>query len=247
MSLLIIDSDHLSHRMAASCEPTKSKLHREPLTTAISRIEATINHVFNACGSKTYEMYLAGQDNFRKTLYPAYKANRTGKESPMWLEDCREYLVCEWGAKIVNGMEVDDMCGIRMSSLHAESPVCVSLDKDLLQIPGNHYNFVNQEFKQTTPLDGLRIFYKQIILGDASDNVPGYDGKFRSSCPKFIKAMQDPLDEMTEESDMYEHVCSIYQTTTEDWEATVLLHGQLLYCLRAEEQMWQAPKRNQQQ
>jgi DNA polymerase-1 len=192
-------------------------------------------------------MYLAGQDNFRKTLYPAYKANRADKEPPMWLEDCREYLVCEWRAKIVNDMEVDDMCGIRMSCLQAEDvdAICVSLDKDLLQIPGKHYNFVNQEFTSTTALQGLRIFYKQIILGDASDNVPGYDGKFRSACPKFIEAMQRPLDEMADEADMYEHVCNIYQTTTEDWEKTVLLHGQLLYCLRAEGEMWQPPKRKQ--
>lgn len=245
MSILIIDSDHLSFRMAASCEPTKSKLNREPLSTAISRIEATINHIFKACDSQTYEMYLAGQDNFRKELYPAYKANRAGKEPPMWLEDCREYLVCDWKAKIINGMEVDDMCGIRMTELQ-DKGLCVSLDKDLLQIPGRHYNFVNQEFATTTELSGLRIFYKQIILGDASDNVPGYDGKFRSACPKFIEAMQRPIDEMTDEADMYEHVCSVYQSTMEDWEEAVLLRGQLLYCLRQEGKMWQPPERKSQ-
>lgn len=233
--------------MAASCSPTKKKLNQEPLDTAISRIDATIRHIFNACGSQTYEMYLAGQDNFRKELYPAYKANRAGKEPPMWLEECREYLVCDWKAKIINGMEVDDMCGIRMSSLHSEhvDVICVSLDKDLLQIPGRHYNFVNQEFSTTDVVQGLRIFYKQIILGDQSDNVPGYDGKFRSACPQFIRAIQDPLDEMTEEADMYEHVCSVYQSTIEDWEEAVLLRGQLLYCLRQEGVLWQPPERRE--
>lgn len=256
MTTLIIDGDHAVYRCAASCEPNKTKLERDPLDAALWRIDACVEDIYKACEPAHVEMYIGGEDNFRKTLYPQYKANRAGKVPPLWLQECREYLVTQYKAKVVNGMEVDDMCGIRMTRLYEDSwvdslhsgdfsqtplPICVSLDKDLLQIPGTHYNFVNKEFTTTTLLQGLRIFYKQIILGDLSDNVPGYDGKYRSACPKFIQAIQAPIDEMTEELDMYNHVCEVYQATTEDWESTVNLHAQLLYCLREEGKMWQPP------
>jgi hypothetical protein len=30
-----------------------------------------------------------------------------------------------------------------------------------------------------SPLEGLRNFYFQLIMGDKTDNIPGYDGKMR--------------------------------------------------------------------
>jgi 5'-3' exonuclease len=240
MTVLIIDGDTITFRMAASCEPNKTKLERDPLHAAIHRIDGTMRNIFESTGADKYEFYIKGDGNFRKTLYPLYKANRTDKVPPMWLEDCREYVITKYNAKIVNDVEVDDMCGIRMSYLHTTDvvPVCVSLDKDLLQIPGKHYNFVKQEFNTTTAVEGLRIFYKQIILGDLSDNVPGYDGKYRSTCPKFIDTMQRPLDELSEEAEMYDHVCDVYGGDV----ATVNLHAQLLYVLRKENEFWLPPK-----
>jgi 5'-3' exonuclease len=238
MALLIIDGDHCSYRMAASCEPTKAKVEREPLSTALSRIDSTMHHIKQACNSEEYELYIAGDNNFRKTLYPLYKANRT-QTKPMWLEDCREYLITTYGAKIVNDVEVDDMCGIRMTAMEGmEECICVSLDKDLLQLPGRHYNFVNKEHTTTSPLEGLRIFYKHIILGDASDNVPGFDGKLRNICPKFVYNLQTPIDEMVEEKTMYNYVVEVYNGDV----ATVHLRATLLYVLRREGEFWQPPK-----
>lgn len=119
-----------------------------------------------------------------------------------------------------------------------EQVICVSNDKDLLQLPGWHYNFVNKTMTLVSPLDGLRTFYKQLILGDKTDNIPGFDGKLRSECPKFIAKLQEPIDEMTEEADMYEYVKQIYQN-----ESDVVLHrnAQLLYILKEEDVYWHPP------
>lgn len=119
-----------------------------------------------------------------------------------------------------------------------EQVICVSNDKDLLQLPGWHYNFVNKTMTLVSPLDGLRTFYKQLILGDKTDNIPGFDGKLRSECPKFIAKLQEPIDEMTDEVDMYEYVKQIYQN-----ESDVVLHrnAKLLYILKNEEEYWHPP------
>jgi len=92
-------------------------------------------------------------------------------------------------------------------------------------------------------LDGLRAFYKQLILGDKTDNIPGYDGKLRSECPKFIQKLQEPIDEMTDEVDMYNHVFSVYfdWQGNDDIETIINRNAQLLYILKNEEEYWKPP------
>ena len=129
-----------------------------------------------------------------------------------------------------------------------EQVICVSNDKDLLQLTGWHYNFVNKTLVLVSPLEGSRTFYKQLILGDKSDNIPGFDGAMLGTCPKFIEKLQAPIDSMTEEIDMYNHVCSVYLGDTllgnqeEDYVMKDLhRNAQLLYILKEEGKHWTVP------
>ena len=200
----LVDSDLVSYRAAASCEPTKAKPFLEPCQAALFRVHDMVQTIIKGTNCNDMEFYLGGADNFRKKLYPEYKGNRT-KPPPTYLQECRELLVTEYGAKIVNGRETDDELGIRQT-FHDGNSRIVSLDKDLLQIPGYHYNWVRDTHTLVSPLDGLRTFYKQVIAGDGTDNIPSYDGKTRNSIPKFIEKLQQPIDEMTEEYEMYNYV-----------------------------------------
>ena len=201
-----------------------------------------IERICIATNSQDIECYIGGSDNFRYKIYPEYKANRT-KEKPHYLEACREMLVTQYKATVVNGYETDDALGIAQTKYDGNSRIC-SLDKDLLQIPGMHFNWVSGVSRLVSPLDGLRTYYKQLILGDRTDNIPGYDGKLRSECPKFIAKLQEPIDEMTEEIDMYNHVCDVYSeqvSWTDDWKTPMHRNAQLLYILKNEEEFWTPP------
>jgi 5'-3' exonuclease, N-terminal resolvase-like domain len=210
-----------------------------------------IERICIATNSSDIECYIGGSDNFRYKIYPEYKANRT-KEKPHYLEACREMLVTQYKATVVNGAETDDALGIAQTKYDGNSRIC-SLDKDLLQVPGYHFNWVTGVMRHISPLDGLRAFYKQIILGDRTDNIPGYDGKLRSECPKFIGKLQEPIDEMTDEVDMYEYVCDVYanyeieqempgEFVTWEWHHDKLhRNAQLLYILKEEDKFWQPP------
>lgn len=242
--LNLVDADLVAYRSAASCEPTKAKPYLEPPEVAIWRMHDMIERICIATNTSDCEFYLGGSDNFRYKIYPEYKGNRT-KERPTYLESCRELLVTQYKATIVNGMETDDMLGIRQTQLDGASRIC-SLDKDLLQIPGQHFNWVNQEFKLVSPLDGLKTFYKQLILGDKTDNIPGYDGALRGSCPKFIQKLQEPIDDMVDEADMYWYVKDCYDNEHNDYSAELAIqimnrNAQLLYILKREEEFWQPP------
>ena len=138
----------------------------------------------------------------------------------------------------MNNHETDDELGIRQT-FHDGNSRIVSLDKDLLQIPGYHYNWVRDTHTLVSPLDGLRTFYKQLIAGDGTDNIPSYDGKVRNSIPKFIEKLQQPIDEMTEEYEMYEYVFGVYFDVqgNDDIESILHRNAQLLYILKKKQEV----------
>lgn len=228
--LAIVDGDIVAYRCAASAE-------RDGLEIALVRAEQMMNDMLRATKSKTYHVFLTGKGNFRYDLYPDYKANRKDKPKPIYLQDCREYLVNMWNAVISVGCEADDLIGITATNLNdTDSHVICSIDKDLLQIPGHHFNFVKQEHTYVSPVEGMRSFYKQLILGDVSDNIPGYDGKARQKWPNFMKGYHDYIDNAHDEYDMYSYVKSIYSEGND-----IHLNGKLLFIQRKENQMWEPP------
>jgi hypothetical protein len=239
----LIDGDIIAYRCAASCEPTKgsntkpAKLELEDLNNALARIDVLMERIKTETSSLDHKIWIGGKTNFRTTIYPEYKANRIGLKRPTHLEACREHLVRMWDAKVTEGVETDDMLGMSQTD---ETIIC-SIDKDLLQIPGKHYNFVKYESIVVSPLDGLRSFYRQIITGDASDNIPAFDGAFRTTLPKFVNNLLIPLSELYEEDEMYDYVTDVYGGDV------VLLdrNASLLYILRKEGEHWQPPKTGQ--
>lgn len=106
--LAIIDGDHIVFRCAVSAE-------NDPAEIACVRADLLMHRILYALNDPEYEFYIGGEDNFRYKIYPEYKANRKGKAEPKHLQAVREHMILHWNAKIVNGMEVDDMCGIRMT------------------------------------------------------------------------------------------------------------------------------------
>lgn len=231
-NLALIDGDLIAYPCAAVAENDSAE-------HAISLAQALVDRIVYETNAQDVDVYISGADNFRYQLYPLYKANRV-QPKPQYLDAVREFLVKEWKADIVNGMETDDRLGIEHNK-HGLSSLLCSFDKDMLQLPGYHYNWKKQSRFFVSPYDGLRSFYAQVVAGDGADNIPSYDGKVRSKVPKFIEELQSPLLEMTEEWDMYQYVKSIYNDVGMVKE-TLDLHCSLLYILREENVFWQPPQ-----
>lgn len=174
----IIDGDMVCYRCAASCE-------EEPLEIALERADSLIERIMYETGAGAQECYLTGSNNFRYEINPMYKADRKDKPRPKWLQDVREHLVVGWGARVSDGNEADDEMGI--SQCASDDSVICTNDKDLLMIPGQHFNPVTGEHRVVSPHQGMQNFYFQMIMGDPSDNIFGYDGKKRSKVPKFLE------------------------------------------------------------
>jgi 5'-3' exonuclease len=159
-----------------------------------------------------------------------YKGNRVDKPKPKHLAFLRSYLVKEWGASISEGEEADDTIAIEATKL-GDNCVIVSLDKDLDQIVGWHYNFVKRLGYYITPEEALVKLYTQMITGDAADNIKGL---FRVGPVKAAKIIGDTTDEL----ELYNKVLEAYEGDAE----RVLENAQLLFLRRYEGQVWTPPQ-----
>lgn len=184
-------------------------------------------------------LFLSGSRNFRYDINPEYKANRKDTPKPKHLNLLREHCVVHWKASVADGVEADDLLGIEQTADPDNTVIC-SIDKDLLQIPGRHYNFVKLEHSIISPLQGLRHFYYQLIMGDRADNIFGFDGKARSAVPKFLQEKVELLDFLSDEIDMYNHVLDMYNNDSERMH----MNAKCLWILRKENEHWQVPQEN---
>ena len=221
MTLALVDADIVAYRTAATCEG-------EEFWIAKSRCNEMMERILQAVNAETYQAWLSGDpaENFRYKLYPEYKANRSAPR-PRHLEPLRELLIKEWGARLFCG-EADDALGINASD---DSIIC-SIDKDLLQIPGRHWNFVKDLYTVVSKQEGLVRFYRHLLIGDASDNVRGVKGIGK------VKAERLITEDLTEKG-MFDVVRWQFND-----DERFKLTGDLIYVLRNEGERWSEMKRD---
>lgn len=204
----LVDGDIVAYRCAASCQIKGEVV--EPVEVAIERARQLMERILQETGADSYRTFFTGKNNFRKTIYPAYKANRDDVPRPAYLGDVREYLRALWSAEEEDTLEADDLMGIVQTAFAPRTTIICSLDKDMLQVPGDHYNWVKQEMTYVSEIDGWRNYYFQLIMGDRADNIPGYDGKMRQKVPKFLQSEVDYLFSLDDPDDMDEQVRTMY-------------------------------------
>ncbi len=116
------------------------------------------------------------QDNFRKKWLPQYKEHRNDRPTPDNLPDAMQCLKDNALTITGEGLEADDLMGIMKSQLSA---VCVTIDKDLQQVPGYWWyppvdpDSPTGEIQYTTVEQADYWFHRQWITGDSTDNIPG--------------------------------------------------------------------------
>ena len=89
-------------------------------------------------------MWISHQNNFRKMLNPQYKANRKAIRKPMCFVPAKKYVMENYHYEIQPWLEADDVIGILATYDNGEERIVVSEDKDLLPIPGMHWDIKNQ-------------------------------------------------------------------------------------------------------
>jgi hypothetical protein len=229
-----------------------ARAEAEPVENALALIKRQLLRVAARLDSDGYiyedlELFLTGKGNYREDIAKVkpYKGNRLLMEKPVHYKALRRYLVRQWKAQIVHGVEADDIVAtISASYQHDPDQVMiVSQDKDLRTVPGLLYNYRRDTYELITAQEALCAFYRQILTGDPTDNIPGCHRCGEKRAEQVLRAT------MTE-SQMYATVLEEYQASLlkagclyagREAADVVLEMGRLLHLQRRPGELWVPP------
>lgn len=226
--ICLIDGDLLVYRVGFTTEHNR---FREAQRQMDNRLE----QILEKYDTNLYQVYLSDSaGNYRLQLYPEYKANRQSPK-PRHYEDLSNHLVDFWQAKVAWGQEADDSLGIYQMG-HDGTVIC-TVDKDLKQIPGKHYDFVKDEETEVTPEEGLRFFYQQMLSGDATDNIPGLRGIGEVKAARLLK-------DCVGEPELFSAACRAYKSVYKDDVKALeqlVLNARLVRIRQKPGELWEPP------
>ena len=205
----LIDGDILCYScgFASDAAAKEQGIEAEPVENCLHGLKETIRSLCEAVEADEYKLFLTGKGNFRYAVDPEYKANRKDAARPYHYDALRQYMQKHHPCSVSDGEEADDELGREQVLAPPCSTVIISKDKDLDMIEGWHYNWSKNNKDKgmyfTKRIDALRLFYKQLITGDATDNIKGVYKLFGK---KATKGLLEPLDSMTVERDMLKYV-----------------------------------------
>ena len=176
----------------------------EKAITVKKMIRKTIRSWARKSKCEYYALFLHGGGNFREDLiqHVDYKGNRVNLTKPLLFDKIKQFIIKEYKVNMVEGIETDDMVCIKHWQAFKKckdiredmGTVLVSIDKDLMQIPGWYLNpdkfdkprwikpegFLKLKRRPKKPSKltggGEVWFYAQMLLGDTADNIKGIKG-----------------------------------------------------------------------
>lgn len=220
----LIDGDILVYRIGFASED-------EPESIAMARCSEFIEDLILFNGFGEYQGYLTGKKNFRNEIAVTapYKGNRKSAK-PKHYQLLRDYMESAWAFTMIEDQEADDAIGIAAYEMEVGEYCICSIDKDLDMLRGDHYNFVKDERYFITEEEGIKNFYKQLLMGDRVDNIIGIKGIGTVKAERLLK-------ECKNENEMYLAILEAYEGNAE----RVLENGRLLWIRRQHNQLWTPP------
>jgi 5'-3' exonuclease len=209
----LIDADSILYAVALSSELISKgsgeggedehfqvKDGQECYREVVSRLESLVQEV----GAEDALICLTPPGKcFRYLLLPSYKANRANVRRPDILL-ALQAMVAErrpFRTLAVRGLEADDICGASQGMLQKaglREPIIVSIDKDMLQIPGLNYSWMAAarngtvgQLNEITEEAGDRMHFYQTLVGDVVDNYTGVPGIGPKKADKLLNECMD--------------------------------------------------------
>jgi DNA polymerase-1 len=138
--------------------------------------------------------------------------------------------------------EADDL----MAMTQGPNSVICSVDKDLLQVPGFHFNFVKNTFSYVEEIEGWRIFDTQVLTGDDSYGIVGLYGIGPAKAKKILAGLSTPFLMYTAVLKAYlEHTPKLPEEDQTSYHTRVIsmvhMNIHLLYLCRHLGDRWKEP------
>ena len=172
---ILIDADVLAFEASIIAQ---ENIQWEEMAVAKERVLGRIEQFRDLLKADEVVLALSDRANFRRKLFPDYKANRRKSVLPIILKPMKEWMIKELDAQLWANIEADDI----LSILATERPnrldkrVIVSIDKDFKGVPGIFYDYNRKEYHEPTEEEADNFHLIQTLTGDSTDGFSGVKG-----------------------------------------------------------------------
>ena len=180
-NIALIDGDAIpwivTHNKKLVDENGNEFLENKDLNTCILETNDIIKNILLRCDTDSYIIGLTEGKNFRHEIYPLYKANRAGKELPLYFREAKQYIKDIYKPVIRDNYECDDV----IVSLKTEltklgyNPILCSHDNDILKLEGKNFNIRKFEWEEISKEQAYIKFYHDLAVGQPGDNIKGIE------------------------------------------------------------------------
>ena len=192
-TLALIDADIVTFQAAVGNEATLSfgddgeGLVLDP-DLALFRCRERIQDIKEKLEVPEVLLCFSGHDTFRYDALKTYKHNRKGKRKPVLLEALKTHLVNEYPSRTEDRLEADDLLGILTVD---DTTAIATIDKDLDQIEGVHYNWKHAKVYTVSPADAVWNTWMQVLHGDSTDGYTGIPRMGPAKAAKILGPVRD--------------------------------------------------------
>lgn len=183
INYLIIDIESYLYKSLSHCEKliqdkTNPKIFYQgyDISLAEKYIDDNIDRLCKTLNTKQFELVVGDVKNFRKILFPQYKANR--KPKPEIYQYVYNLIRDKYGFTSLPYLEGDDTCRIIFEDENYKpeyQKVIVSIDKDFYSVPCNFFRDLNNNtiIENIGKNKAEQHLYYQVLVGDTADNYKG--------------------------------------------------------------------------
>jgi 5'-3' exonuclease len=194
----------------------------------------------------SYELYITNcSKSIRKEISSYYKSNRKRNK---WVSEIRKRLISDKNALYDDEYEADDLIADRARELNEKGIeyLIISIDKDLKQIPGVHFDYYpiyeysidengnkQKVFKQlkgisfTTPFESWKMLAVQVLMGDSGDRVKGIPKIGAKKAEIILKDCRTP--KVFQNAVIRAYIANADKFEDNDWRSNLFMNYRLIY------------------
>ena len=202
MIYVLYDADSIAFSACTCSKDYDEEGFERDIETVKSKIDESVHWVINSLEDRgvyvdAYKLFIGSSTNFRKIIYPEYKANRKERVKPPLLDWALDYMETELNAFRVDYMEADDIVLATKVKLEEDldnQVIVAFIDKDLLQIEGTYFDYYYRRNEEDRLLEvsqeqAVQNLWCQMLTGDSSDNIITKKGVGIKTAQKILKGV----------------------------------------------------------